>query len=89
MRRIRHPLHVQFKKYHMQYAEDFLKTSAYTLDNTKPLSVDVLICGAGLVGSSVAYHLAQRTGLKVLLMEQGRWERNYKKNHKKYNLKNR
>jgi len=67
-----HQSQQQCRGYYMKYAEDFLKTSAYTLESSQPVSVDVLICGGGLVGASIAYHLAKRGGIRVILVEQGR-----------------
>jgi glycine/D-amino acid oxidase-like deaminating enzyme len=40
--------------------------------NSAPKSADIVICGAGIAGVSVAYHLAARRGIRnVLLVEEG------------------
>ena len=33
----------------------------------------VVVCGGGVTGTSVAYHLAEQGGMDVLLVEQGRY----------------
>lgn len=37
-----------------------------------PSEADVVICGGGIAGCSIAYHLALEGGKKVVLLEQGR-----------------
>lgn len=38
-----------------------------------PSQARVVICGGGIVGTSVAYHLAKLGWTEVVLLEQGRW----------------
>ena len=38
-----------------------------------PTQSRVVVCGGGVIGSSVAYHLAQRGWTDVVLLEQGRY----------------
>lgn len=56
--------------YYRQFADEFLKTAP--ISATPPKPVDVLICGGGIVGTSIAMHLAKRGGMKILVLEQGR-----------------
>ena len=37
-----------------------------------PSSAKVVICGGGVIGNSVAYHLAERGWTDVVLLEQGK-----------------
>ena len=38
-----------------------------------PDVAQVVVCGAGVVGASVAYHLSEVGFKNILLLEQGRW----------------
>ena len=49
-----------------------LSSEVQTTDNEVPSSSQVVICGGGVVGCSVAYHLAKRGWTDVVLLEQGR-----------------
>ena len=40
-----------------------------------PDVAQVVVCGAGVVGASVAYHLSKVGFKNILLLEQGRWVR--------------
>ena len=41
-------------------------------DSTLPKEARIVVCGGGIVGCSVAYHLAKLGWKDVLLLEQGR-----------------
>lgn len=41
-------------------------------DSTLPKEARIVVCGGGIVGCSVAYHLAKLGWEDVLLLEQGR-----------------
>lgn len=43
-------------------------------DASLPKEAEIVICGGGIVGCSVAYHLAKLGWRDVLLLEQGRYE---------------
>ena len=43
-----------------------------SLDSSVPKQAQVVVCGGGIVGCSVAYHLAKLGWKDVLLLEQGR-----------------
>ncbi|XP_014279894.1 pyruvate dehydrogenase phosphatase regulatory subunit, mitochondrial isoform X1 [Halyomorpha halys] len=50
---------------------DFAELRTLSAEKGLPSSVDVVICGGGLVGASVAYHLAQMGwGPRTILLEQ-------------------
>ena len=42
------------------------------LDSTLPKEARIVVCGGGIVGCSVAYHLAKLGWEDVLLLERGR-----------------
>lgn len=44
-----------------------------------PSQARVVICGGGIVGTSVAYHLAKLGWTDIVLLEQGRWDTHTKK----------
>lgn len=45
-----------------------------TLTGTAPAVYDVIVVGAGIMGSCTAYHLSKTSpGMKVLLLEQVSW----------------
>lgn len=42
------------------------------LSSVPPSKAKVVVCGGGIIGSSVAYHLVEQGIMDVLLIEQGR-----------------
>jgi len=52
-----------FKNYHDRHL---------TSDLALPTEAQVIVCGGGIVGCSVAYHLAKLGWKDVLLLEQGK-----------------
>ena len=51
------------KSYHVRHL---------TSDSTLPAEAQIVVCGGGIVGCSVAYHLAKLGWKDVLLLEQGK-----------------
>lgn len=52
---------------------DFTDLQISPASNGLPRNIDVVICGGGVVGASVAYHLAQMGwGPRTILLEQAR-----------------
>ena len=50
----------------------FSTSSPVSSDNVKvPSQSEVVICGGGVIGASVAYHLAERGWNDVTVLEQG------------------
>ena len=45
----------------------------HSSDSAPPTQAEIVICGGGVTGSSVAYHLAKLGWKDVLLLEQGRY----------------
>ena len=43
-----------------------------TLDDAPPKKAKVVVCGGGLVGTSLLYHLS-KLGTDIVLIEQGRY----------------
>lgn len=51
----------------------FLATAQDSHPTPLPSQARVVICGGGIVGTSVAYHLAKLGWTEIVLLEQGRW----------------
>lgn len=49
-----------------------------------PAHARVVICGGGIVGTSVAYHLAKLGWTEIVLLEQGRWV--FSDTHDRHNI---
>lgn len=57
----------------LQSSVQFFSTAPEAQVAPLPSQARVVICGGGIVGTSVAYHLAKLGWTEVVLLEQGRW----------------
>ena len=48
--------------------------NSLSLSSVPPSKAKVVVCGGGVIGCSVAYHLAEQGATDVLLIEQGRYD---------------
>lgn len=79
--RLRHPGHISMRKSLLQRRDACEKIFYRYLSSTNnleplapavPQEARVVICGGGIIGSSVAYHLSEQGWTDVVVLEQGR-----------------
>ncbi len=59
----------------MYFAVFCIACRSYSSSPTEsvPSGAEIVVCGGGVIGSSIAYHLAHMGASDVLLLEQGRY----------------